>query len=86
MSPEEIVSPFPGATLADVHAASASYFDNRTGLKDRSFQTLRQQPHTNSCHFCSFTFLRANLRIFFGSVHSSYSLIFMAAPTFVAPL
>ncbi|HEY2253778.1 MAG TPA: DUF433 domain-containing protein [Planctomycetaceae bacterium] len=31
-SPDEIVSLFPGLTLADVHAALAYYFDNRTEI------------------------------------------------------
>ncbi len=33
MSPEEIVSQFPGITLADVHAALAYYFDNRAEIE-----------------------------------------------------
>jgi uncharacterized protein (DUF433 family) len=33
MSPEEIVYQFPGITLADVHAALAYYFDNRTEIE-----------------------------------------------------
>ncbi|HEY3963224.1 MAG TPA: DUF433 domain-containing protein [Planctomycetaceae bacterium] len=31
-SPDEIVSLFPGLCLADVHAALAYYFDNRTEI------------------------------------------------------
>lgn len=32
-SPDEIVEMFPGVTLADVHAALAYYFDNRTEIE-----------------------------------------------------
>ncbi len=31
-SPDEVVSMFPGLSLADVHAALAYYFDNRTEI------------------------------------------------------
>src|SRR5919204_2896791 len=32
-SPDEVVSMFPGITLADVHAALAYYFDNREEIE-----------------------------------------------------
>jgi uncharacterized protein (DUF433 family) len=34
MSPEEILSEYPGITLADVHAALAYYFDHRQEIQD----------------------------------------------------
>jgi uncharacterized protein (DUF433 family) len=33
MSPDEIVSTYPGITLADVHAALAYYFDHRDEIQ-----------------------------------------------------
>lgn len=39
MSPNEIVSAYPGITLADVHAALAYYFDHRDEIQ----QNLKEE-------------------------------------------
>jgi uncharacterized protein (DUF433 family) len=50
-SPDEVVSLFPGLTLADVHAALAYYFDNRTEIvndlqtdEELSRQSVQSKP------------------------------------------
>lgn len=52
MCPEEIVSQFPGITLADVHAALAYYFDNR-GEIEADFRHDEEWAKFSETHYPS---------------------------------